>query len=113
MTPDPIQFRPILIDLLDSLRRVSRIYRSTVLYAPTYVEAPGWDALCALAERTAAQTHRILDDTTAEQRGMDCELRPPVPTMSDHLGEKIRARRALSAPRPLEHGRRAPRMGLH
>lgn len=99
MTPDPIEFRPVLLDLLRSLHRVSRIYRSTVLYAPTYVEAPGWDALCDLAERTATQTHRILDDR-GEQRGMDCDLRPPTPAMTQDLGDKIHARRALRAPQP-------------
>jgi hypothetical protein len=112
MTPNPIEFRPVLLDLLRSLHRVSRIYRSTVLYAPTYIEAPGWDALCDLAERTAAHTRRILDDS-GQPRGMDCDLRPPTPAMTQDLEEKIRARRARHTPLPPQHGRHAPRMGLH
>ena len=111
MMPEPAEFRPVLLDLLDALRRVARIYRSSILHAPVFIEAPGWDNLCVLAERTANQTRVILDDTRHLQ-DRDCELRLSPPSVSATLGEKMRARRALQMSPSPQHGC-APRKGLH
>lgn len=112
MMPEPNEFRPVLLELLDALRRVARIYRSSILYAQVFIEAPGWDNLCALAERTANQTRIILDETR-QPRGRDCELRLSPPSVSATLEEKMRARRALQMSPPQQYGRAAPRKGLH
>lgn len=103
----PESSRHALVTRLYQLDRATRLYRSTLLEFPGVADRFGWDTLCDLSDRTAAQT-RIVLERSETARGMDCDLDMPPPFITRDLDEKIRARRALLAPRP-----RRPGMDLH
>src|ERR1700753_2164678 len=97
MRLDPDEYKLMLLELLYESTRVSRFYRGRILHSPVYIEAPGWGTFCQAVEVAAEHARRILAaaDKELPTKTLDLELPPipPLPAISDHLEERMRARR--------------------
>jgi len=91
----PLQTRLSLLELLDTLDRTHRIYKTTIVHAPA-ADKYGWGSLSDLAALTATQAQTVLD-RMAQAGEWDATLPEPTPDLSKNLAGRIRERREANA----------------
>lgn len=115
----PNELRPLIHELVYSIERTTRAYKSTFMHLPPPELDRGPSSFLRfmdLADRTAMQARAVLDEDSAA-RAPTCELRPPGHFFGTTLGQRIRARRAAmetAVPTPAAPvSTHRPSRGLH